>query len=123
MAPRLEPRHPEGMDENSPGFQPWVCAPRTPSPEGMADDRWLNRPFGTDPHRYMHPGLKPWAILTRPYGTGAEQNAVVSSIPEVPLVFCANGCFPSRSLRSRRFGDKLSSPLHMKHETSEFTYP
>src|ERR1035437_1222772 len=40
-------RCPGGTDENSPGFQPWVCAGTGGSPEGTAEAAKLNRPFGT----------------------------------------------------------------------------
>ena len=65
----LDCRYPAGMNENSPGFQPWDCGPRVLSPEGTADKVGLSRPFGTNPRPRAAPGLKPWAILICPSGT------------------------------------------------------
>jgi hypothetical protein len=70
IAPELH--HPEGMTENSPAFQRWVCAAPGTSPEGTAEPATLSRPFGTWRRAAMAPALKRWAIIARPYGTGAE---------------------------------------------------
>jgi len=56
--------HPEGMGENSPGFQPWDFGPGEPSPEGTADYCGLSRPFGTNPRSRASPGLLGYSHLS-----------------------------------------------------------
>ena len=78
--------HPEGIDENSPGFQPWELHPGEPSPEGTADEFCLSRPFGTNLRLRVNPGLKPWAILIGPFGTKAKAFCSTFCDAELPLV-------------------------------------
>jgi len=85
VPPGISPLHPEGMGENSPGFQPCDCGSRDLRPEGTADPCCLSRPFGTDPRRRVHPGLKPWAILICPFGTGAEARLLTSCSTQILL--------------------------------------
>jgi hypothetical protein len=68
----LELHHPEGMTENSPAFQRWVCVTPGICPEGTAEAATLSRPFGTWRRVAVAPALKRWAIIACPYGTGAE---------------------------------------------------
>jgi hypothetical protein len=95
----FEPLHPEGMSENSPGFQPWDRGSREPSPEGTADECCLSRPFGTNPFRRAHPGLKPRAIFICPSGTTTEASLLARIITQILVAL-------DRNVRSKveRFG-------------------
>ena len=88
----FEQLHPDGMSENSPGFQPWDCGPSAPSPEGTADERCLGRPFGTDPWGRPYPRLKPWAILARPSGTGACPGLGALASPQSLVALGGEAC-------------------------------
>jgi len=103
------PLHPEGMGESSPGFQPWDCESRDLSPEGTVDPCCLSRPFGTEPRRRAHPGLKPWAILICPFGTGAEARLLTSCNTQILVAWDRNVRAPivpasPRTLRAGRLG-------------------
>ena len=72
---------PEGMDENSPGVQPWVCAAAGISPEGTVEATVVSRPFGTRLPRSTVPGLL--AILSCPSGTGPKARLPASRSTQV----------------------------------------
>ena len=72
MTPGFQPPHPVWMGENRPGFQPGASPAARVRPEVTREIVSLSRPFGTNSRGRAHPGLKPWAIVGRPSGTGTR---------------------------------------------------
>jgi len=105
--------HPEGMVENSPAFQRWVCTRARISPGGTAEDHRLSRPSGTRPDLAINPALKRWAILNRPFGTGARTPSAQCSIPlssRLPAGREETIRLLSFPLRTSDFGLRISGP-------------
>jgi len=91
----FERHYPEGMTENSPAFQRWVCVTPGISPEGTAEAATLSRPFGTWRRAAMAPALKRWAIIACPYGTGAEPRHFDGRNYSIPSCIGIQRCVPA----------------------------
>ena len=85
LATGLAPRHPAGMNENSPPFQGWVSArSEGSSPEGTTESpphTFSFAPDGAGGGRFGpgYPPLKGWAIVGCPSGTKPETSGPLAT--------------------------------------------